>query len=391
MASVARYLGRPAQLLVRRGQFPLTVPFRPFSVSRRTLMPKDPDFLPEPRELRPEELPPAPDYSPDDLPKEVRAQYDAMSLTEREEFDKFNRDMVAEYNNIGRRVAIFDEFDRQLNQIDRDIPLHFDDQPLSKKGNGFWAADEEDDEFAVDLDNDEHFNDDEITSMAHAELELHREIREYTRIAAWVMPSLSALAQPFTLPPSTHILRFRYTTYMGEQHPSEPKVVVELCSKDLTPTYLTEPQRQTFLKLVGTRYNPQTDIVRISCEKFGARAQNKRYLGDVIKTLIKEAKEGDAFTDIPLDVRHHKPKVTRRFPDEWVMTPERKKQLEARRAERARARDEELKPPVHGNQIVLDAIQSLPALNSSMVARATQEREKVAIKVNAKSQKKRLR
>jgi small subunit ribosomal protein S35 len=82
---------------------------------------------------------------------------------------------------------------------------------------------------------------------------------------------------------------------MGEQHPAEPKVVMELASQDLTPKYLTEAQRQTFLKLAGTRYNPQTDIVRMSSEKYGSRAQNKRYLADLVNSLIKEAKEGDSF------------------------------------------------------------------------------------------------
>lgn len=194
------------------------------------------------------------------------------------------------------------------------------------------------------------------------------------------------LAKPFTLPPETHILRFRYTTYMGEQHPAEPKVVVELSTKDLTPKYLTEAQRQTFIKLVGPRYNPDTDIVRMSCERFNNRAQNKRYLGDVVNALVKEAKEGDSYADVPLDLRHHKPKRQLRFPEEWIMTETRKKQLKARRAERERAQQEK-KVIVDGRAVFAEAARTLPALNPALKAQAAGEKEKVAVKVGAKAKK----
>jgi small subunit ribosomal protein S35 len=177
---------------------------------------------------------------------------------------------------------------------------------------------------------------------------------------------------------------------MGEQHPAEGKVVVELSSKDLAPKYLSEAQRQTFLKLVGPRYNPDTDIVRMSCEKFETRAQNKRYLGDLINTLIKEAKEGDAFTDVPLDLRHHKPKTKLQFPESWKLTEERKKQIEARRAERKR-QEQERAAVVDGKTVITEAAKILPALNPALRAKATEEREKVAVRVTGKAQKKRLR
>ncbi|GLA49983.1 37S ribosomal protein S24, mitochondrial [Aspergillus niger] len=382
MASVARSLGRSAFFMARRG--PIVTPFRQFSVTPITLVSEDPPVPEEPKRPRPQDLPPAPEYSPDFLSKEEREQYDLMSPEERQEFDEANRALVSEYNDPEARAAMFAELDKEVFQIERQTYLRFEEPKI--RSNGFWAEDEPDD-LALVEDGDEDFNDDEMTSMAYAQLEQHREIREYARIAAWDMPLLSKLAKPFTLPPESHILRFRYTTYMGEQHPAEPKVVVELSSKDLTPKYLTEAQRQTFLKLVGVRYNPQTDIVRMSCEKFPLRAQNKRYLGDTIKSLIKEAKEGDSFADIPLDLRHHKPKVTRRFPESWVMTPERKKQLEATRAERQRQQQER----VDGNKVVLQAARTLPALNPALNAKATEEREKVAVKVNAKAQKKRVR
>ena len=53
---------------------------------------------------------------------------------------------------------------------------------------------------------------------------------------------------------------------------------------------LTTIQREKLKKLVGVRYNPEKDIVRMSCEMFETQAQNKRYLGDVVDSLLKEAR-----------------------------------------------------------------------------------------------------
>lgn len=74
---------------------------------------------------------------------------------------------------------------------------------------------------------------------------------------------------------------------MGELHPAEKKVVVEFCPSDLD---LTTVQQNKLKKLVGVRFNPETEIVRISCEQFEHQAQNKRYLGDLVDRLIVEAK-----------------------------------------------------------------------------------------------------
>ena len=345
-----------------------------------------------------------PEYSPDLLSKEERNMYDMMAPEDRKQFDAENRRMVEDYNDPQKRAAVFAEMDQLANQVEREQPMRFPDDPVKRRG--FWAEDETD-EFALVEDGDEVFGDDEMTSMAHAEVEMHREVRDYMRIAAWDMPHLSSkillhpsqpwffiranpgyteLAKPFTLPPQTHVLRFRYTTYMGEQHPAEPKVVLEVSTNDLTPRYLTAAQRRTFVKLAGPRYNPQTGIVKMSCEKFGTRAQNKRYLGDQINLLIKEAKEGDSFADIPLDLRHHKPKTSTHFPSEWKMTESRKKALDARREARG-LRDQKRSGKVDGNAVFAEAVKSLPSLNPALVA----EKEKVAVKVGAKPMKKRVR
>lgn len=185
-----------------------------------------------------------------------------------------------------------------------------------------------------------------LPSQAHADLETHREIRSLARKAAWEMPLLSSLSKPFTPPTQAQPLRWRYTTYMGEQHPASRKVVVEFAPKDLPD--LSEAQRLKLAKLAGVRWNPVTETVKMSCESFETQAQNKRFLGETIGKLLQEVKEGeDKFEDLPLDLRHvtnkrmqRKQKALRRarlgrpetgFPVAWRMTPERRAELEARR------------------------------------------------------------
>ena len=123
---------------------------------------------------------------------------------------------------------------------------------------------------------------------------------------------------------------------MGETHPAAKKSVVEFCTRDLPD--LTEAQRIKLVKLVSVRYNPETDIVKMSCEMFETPAQNKRYLGDLIDTLVAEAKDNtDMYEDVPLDFRHHKYKPKLQFPEDWKLTPERKERLEAERLENKKA------------------------------------------------------
>lgn len=115
--------------------------------------------------------------------------YDMMSPEERAAFDEQNRHMVAEFNDVNKRKAMFAELDKKVRDIEKEEDLRFED--IRTKQRGFWAK-YDDDEFAQVEDGDEEIHDDEITSMAHAELELHREMREYARITAWDMPMLSS-------------------------------------------------------------------------------------------------------------------------------------------------------------------------------------------------------
>lgn len=189
----------------------------------------------------------------------------------------------------------------------------------------FWNEDATDEDVIVDEETSDDFEEDDIMPAAHAKLEDHRDMREYARIAIWEMPLLSKLAKPFEPPTEQQPLRWRYTTYMGEWHPAEKKVVVEFCPDDLA---LTDVQRRKLTKLAGARYNVEKGTIKMSCESFEHPAQNKRYLSDLIAKLIAEAKDPkDTFEDIPLDTRHYKPKTKYSFPKEWRMTEVRRQQL----------------------------------------------------------------
>ncbi|KAI1211739.1 mitochondrial ribosomal protein [Annulohypoxylon truncatum] len=198
--------------------------------------------------------------------------------------------------------------------------------PVRNLSKTFWHTEEDDPDLITDERNEDTFDEDDIMGLAHGKLEEFREYREYARIAAWEMPLLSKLARPFEPPTTEEPLRFRYTSYMGEFHPAESKVVVEFSPRDLP---LNDAQQLKIKKLLGPRYNPETDVAKISCEQFEHQAQNKRYLGDLVEKLIARAKDSsDMFEDIPLDTRHHTCKTKPKFPREWRMSEDRRKFLE---------------------------------------------------------------
>ncbi|RDA90211.1 hypothetical protein CP533_0476 [Ophiocordyceps camponoti-saundersi (nom. inval.)] len=184
------------------------------------------------------------------------------------------------------------------------------------------------------------FDEDDMTSMAHGKLEEVREMRHYCRLIVWEMPLLSKFRKPFALPKSDEVLRWRYTTYMGESHPAQKKVVVQFAVDDMG---LTPVQADKLRKLAGPRYDPAMNMIKMSCESFEFPAQNRRHLSDLIDKLVAEAKDPtDTFEDVPLDLRH-KPMPTKpRFPIEWRLTDERRRQLEEQRKATALAEDKRI-------------------------------------------------
>lgn len=168
------------------------------------------------------------------------------------------------------------------------------------------------------------FKYDDIPALGHLQLRNHRVQRQYNRIAAYELPQLSQFAQPYRKRTEKQAVRLRYTTYFGEQHPAESKVVASFKTSDLKD--LTEAQRHKLRLLAGVRYDHETDVVKISATAFSEAAQNVTYIGEILRNLLKEAKDSkDTFADIPLRTSHVEARKRRNknayrkfeYPENW--------------------------------------------------------------------------
>ena len=56
----------------------------------------------------------------------------------------------------------------------------------------FWNEEESDRDLITDEVGEDDFDEDDMTAMAHAKLEEHREYRHYARVAIWEMPLLAS-------------------------------------------------------------------------------------------------------------------------------------------------------------------------------------------------------
>ena len=166
------------------------------------------------------------------------------------------------------------------------------------------------------------FKFDELPSQAQDLVAQHREQRFYNRLAAYELPLLAQYRQEYKSPSEkTHPLKYRFTTYLGEEHPNARKVVLQVKSSELA---LNKKEVHKFRILAKTRYDHETDIFKMSSDRFPEAAQNARYLNDIFQGLLKESKDlTDDFGDIPLDKRHtiaknlRKKKHNHKFPEEW--------------------------------------------------------------------------
>ena len=321
------------------------------------------------------------------LDKDGRNYYDNLSPEEKVKMEEVARKLDDYMTSPDVEAELMGESSQAAYDVSTKF-ARFESKPhyTEKIKTGLMAMGEVDPQ---DSGEDEEFEGDDISSLAHGELEQHREMREYARIAAWEMPLLSSvfssilspdnpkltssveLTKPFTPPSKEKPLRFRYTTYMGETHPAAKKIVVEFCTRDLPD--LTEAQRIKLIKLVGVRYNPETDIIKMSSEMFETQAQNKRYLGDLVDTLMIEAKDStDTYEDVPLDFRHHKYKPEMEFPEAWKLTPERKAQLEAERQQKRveERKREELGQLPDGLSVIEAALRAKPREEARVLVQA---------------------
>ncbi|ODQ68478.1 hypothetical protein NADFUDRAFT_81431 [Nadsonia fulvescens var. elongata DSM 6958] len=171
----------------------------------------------------------------------------------------------------------------------------------------------------------------ELPTPAHQQIDYHRDVREYNRIAAYEFPQLAKYVSEYRgrkdpVDGTTKALRFKYSTFMGEKnHDGNNKVIVEFKVADIEG--LNEIQSHKLKLLAGVRYDYRNDQVKIAGTMFSKPAQNKKYVSDVIDKLIAEAKvDAEKFVSVPLDKRHimrkeakqHKSWKNQEFPQEWL-------------------------------------------------------------------------
>lgn len=99
------------------------------------------------------------------------------------------------YNTMDEFVDDFLRKNRELNQEERTFLDDIGKVDIGEKPNeeSFWHDDED-----PDTNTDEDvFDEDDITSMAHGKLDEIREMRHYARLAVWEMPLLSSQWIPF--------------------------------------------------------------------------------------------------------------------------------------------------------------------------------------------------
>lgn len=170
--------------------------------------------------------------------------------------------------------------------------------------------------------NMEPYNFDELPSQSQILVHQHREQRFYNRLAAYELPLLAKYRQEYKRPSfKTHPVTYRYTTYLGEEHPNARKVVMSVKTVDLG---LNDKELHKLRLLAKTRYDPTTDIFKMSSDRYETSAQNANYLNSIFQRLLKEAKDTtDDFSDVPLDNRHiiarqmRKKKRGYKFPEQW--------------------------------------------------------------------------
>ena len=80
-----------------------------------------------------------------------------------------------------------------------------------------------------------------------------------------------------------------------DYHPADFKVSLMVKTDDLG---LNEEELRIFQRMVGPRYNPGRKEVKLTCKRFPNRIENKRYLVYLLETLLAEARNLSAMSDV---------------------------------------------------------------------------------------------
>lgn len=129
------------------------------------------------------------------LSPQARDHYNTLSSEQKAEYEEASNNVHGHMTSPEVESQLQENVSQALQELGREEPRV--DFRFDKIKPGFFASGEDDPQ---DIGEDEEFEGDDMTSIGHAQLEQHREIREYMRIAAWEMPMLSSPSSNTTLP-----------------------------------------------------------------------------------------------------------------------------------------------------------------------------------------------
>lgn len=128
----------------------------------------------------------------DSLDRNDKADYRTLSSADRKRMETVAQSLSEELLSRDSRTSR--EIQEMVNHIADEVAEEFPDPPQERQPriDGFFTMGEKNE----DMGPDEEFQEDDISSTAHGELEQHREMREYARLAGWEMPLLASAWVP---------------------------------------------------------------------------------------------------------------------------------------------------------------------------------------------------
>lgn len=194
MAAAANRLGFTAlrytpRIPARRKALPLKCPDRtfhttPFRRRRGDSEDSSPSHKPKRQTFK---------FSLSDLDSDERSAYNSLSPEERQQWREEAQTMHDHMTSPEVESELQGEVSQAVYETVEEVP--HTESTMKRIKPGFFAMGELEEQ---DSGEDPEFEDDDITSLGHGELEQHREMRHYARLAAWEMPLLSST--PYRLP-----------------------------------------------------------------------------------------------------------------------------------------------------------------------------------------------
>ena len=167
----------------------------------------------------------------------------------------------------------------------------------------------------MDMVNLEEFAFDDIPTSGHIKLEQDRARLHLLRLIQFQLPQIHStsrmalkmshieflvtlnypieIRRPYNPPPSSHFVELRTQHFLDNPtHPASRKAVLTVRINDLVDTQNILGSKQSLHKfklLAGPRWDPDKDIVKISCQMFPTTNMNMKWCSDALDRLIKEA------------------------------------------------------------------------------------------------------